>query len=103
MLSRSEERGLGPVSLALVSPTLSDAMRDQVRAILAARVVEPVASGLGDGPGARLRAEVLLATAVGVALARAGGTLPALSGASLEEILALLAPLADPATPACPA
>src|SRR3954469_17551368 len=37
MLSRSERLGLGPVSLAMVSPTLSDAMREQVRAILAAR------------------------------------------------------------------
>jgi AcrR family transcriptional regulator len=93
MLSRSERLGLGPVSLAMVSPTLSDAMREQVSAILAARVVEPVAGELGDGPAARLRAEVLLATAVGVALARAGGTLPALADASLDDVLALLAPL----------
>lgn len=103
MLSRTEQRGIGPVGVAIVSPTLSDALREQVREILAARVVEPVADGLGDGPGARLRAEVLLATAVGVALARAGGTLPALADASLEDVLALLAPLADAATPACPA
>ena len=92
MLSRSEERGLGPVPLAMVSPTLSDAMREQVRAILAARVVEPVASGLG-GDDARLRAEVLLATAAGVALTRASGTLPALAAASLDEVLAVLEPL----------
>jgi AcrR family transcriptional regulator len=93
ILSRSEERGIGPVPPAMVSPTLSDAMREQVRAILAARVTEPVAAELGGGPDAHLRAELLLATAAGVALARAGGTLPALADASLEEVLALLHPL----------
>ena len=96
VLSRSEERGIGPVPLAMVSPTLSDAMREQVREILAARVIEPVAEGLGgDARDARLRAEVLLATAAGVALARASGTLPALAAASLEEVLAVLVPLVE--------
>jgi AcrR family transcriptional regulator len=93
MLSRSEERGLGPVPLAMVSPTLSDAVREQVSAILAARVVEPVAGELGGGPDARLGAEVLLATAAGVALTRASATLPALSAASLEDVLEVLEPL----------
>ncbi|HTN25720.1 MAG TPA: TetR family transcriptional regulator [Solirubrobacteraceae bacterium] len=97
MLSRSEERGIGPVPLAMVSPTLTDAMREQVSAILAARVVDGLAGELAarGAPDARLRAEVLVATAAGIALTRAGGTLPTLSAARLEDVLALLEPLAD--------
>jgi AcrR family transcriptional regulator len=94
VLSRSEEHGIGPVPLAMVSPTLSDALREQVSAILAARVIEPVAEGL-SGADARLRAEVLLATAAGVALTRASGTLPALASASLEDVLDVLRPLVE--------
>jgi AcrR family transcriptional regulator len=95
MLGRSEQRGIGPVPLAMVSPTLTDAMREQVSAILAGRVVDALAAELGARglPDARLRAEILVATATGIALIRAGGTLPALSAAPLQDVLAVLAPL----------
>ena len=81
MLSRSEQRGSGPVPLAMVSPTLTDGIREQVREIMGRRVVEPMAAelaarGVAD---AELRAELLVALAVGVSLTRAGGTLPALA------------------------
>jgi AcrR family transcriptional regulator len=97
MLSRSEERGTGPVGRAIVSPTLSDTMREQTGAILGRRVVEPVAAELEARgvPDARLRAEILVATATGLALARAGGTLPTLAAAPLDEVLAVLEPLVD--------
>jgi AcrR family transcriptional regulator len=97
MLSRSEERGIGPVPLAMVSPALSDTMREQVREILARRVVDPVAAALAarDIPDPELRTEILVATAAGVALARASGTLPALAAASLDDVLAVLEPLVD--------
>ena len=45
MLTKSE-RGIGPVPLAMVSPTLTDGIRDQVRAIIERRVVEPLAAEL---------------------------------------------------------
>jgi AcrR family transcriptional regulator len=94
LLNRSEQRGIGPIPLAMVSPTLSEAMRAQVQEILAARVVAPLseelaARGVAD---ARLHAELLVATATGIALTRAGGTLPALAAAPLEDVVALLAP-----------
>jgi AcrR family transcriptional regulator len=97
MLSRSDERGIGPVALAMVSPTLTDGLREQVSEILGRRVVEPVAAELRerDVPDARLRAEILVATAAGVALARASGTLPTLTAASLDELLGVLEPLVD--------
>jgi AcrR family transcriptional regulator len=97
MLSRSEERGIGPVPLAVVSPTLSDAMRTQISEIMGDRIVEPVAAGLAARgvPDPRLRAEILVATAIGLALTRASGTLPTLSQTPLEAVLAVLAPLVE--------
>lgn len=97
MLTRAEQRGSGPIGLAMVSPTLTDAMREQVRAIVHRYVVEPLSGELaaGGAPDAELRAELLVAMATGVLLIRAGGTLPALAEAPLEDVLAILAPLVD--------
>jgi AcrR family transcriptional regulator len=97
MLSRSEQRGSGPVPLAMVSPTLTDEMRSQVREIMGRRVVEPFTAALlaGGVADAELRAEILVATAVGVALTRASGTLPTLARAPLDEVLAVLGTLID--------
>ena len=102
MLSRSEERGIGPVPLAMVSPTLTEGMRDLVGEILGRRVVEPLAGELAARgvPDAMLRAEILLAAAAGVALSRASGTLPTLAESPLGEVLAVLAPLVDALQPA---
>ena len=96
MLTRADERGSGPIGLAMVSPTLTDAMREQVREIVHRYVVEPLAGELaaGDTADPELRAELLVAIATGVSLIRAGGTLPALAEAPLEHLLAVLAPLA---------
>jgi AcrR family transcriptional regulator len=97
MLSRSELRGSGPVGLALVSPTLTDAMREQVSEIVGCHVVEPLAAELAARGvrDAELRAELLVAIASGVSLTRAAGALPALAGAPLEDVLAMLAPVVD--------
>jgi AcrR family transcriptional regulator len=97
MLSRSEERGIGPVPLAMVSPTLSDALREQVADIIAGRAVAPLAAELASRGVAdpRLRAELLTAMATGLVLTRAGGTLPTLSEAPLDDLLAMLEPLVD--------
>src|SRR3954447_6930492 len=94
VLRRTDARGRAPASLAMVSPTLSDAMRDQVRDVIAARTVGPVAAVLAerDVPDAQLRAELLAATVVGLSLIRAGATLPALHDASLDDVLRILAP-----------
>jgi hypothetical protein len=72
-------------------------MREQVRDIVGRYVVEPLAAELGarGSPDPELRAELLAAIATGIALTRAGGTLPALAAAPLEEILAVLTPLVD--------
>jgi AcrR family transcriptional regulator len=97
MLSRSEQRRTGPVPRAMVSPTLTDPMREQIREIIGRRLVDGLAAELGEQgvPDARLRVELLLAMAIGVALTRGGGTLPTLSEAPLDDLLAVLRPLVD--------
>jgi AcrR family transcriptional regulator len=97
ILTRSEERGIGPVALAMVNPALSQAMRDEVRRILDGRVVAPLAAAL-DAEGvedARLRAELLVALAVGLSVTRAGGTLPRLRRASVARLTRILAPAVE--------
>jgi hypothetical protein len=79
----------------MVSSTLSDGMREQVSDIIRRRLLSPITEEL-SGRGVReptLRAEILVAIATGVALTRAGGTLPALADAPLEDVLAVLSPL----------
>ena len=92
MLSRSEQRGIGPIPLAMVSPAHSDELRGQVREIIARRLVEPFtqeleAHGVAD---AALRAEILVALAVGVSLTRGCGTLPRLADAPLSDVVDVL-------------
>jgi AcrR family transcriptional regulator len=97
MLTRSDQRGIGPVALAMVNPTLTDAARDEMRRIMDARVLEPLAAGMAAAgvPDARLRAELLVALGVGVSLTRAGGTLPRLERSSLTALLRLLDPVIE--------
>jgi AcrR family transcriptional regulator len=92
MLSRSEEQGIGPVPLAMVNPNLTDDVREQLREITSARVLEPLTAELAarDIPDARLRAETLLAMAIGVTLTRASGSLPLLADAPVAKVLEIL-------------
>lgn len=100
LLSRWEERGHGPVSRALASPKLSEDVRALVQDLFGKRLVEPLAEELaGKGvPDPELRAELLVALALGVAVTRANGALPALAGAKLDDVAAALEPLAEALT-----
>ncbi|WP_028059975.1 TetR/AcrR family transcriptional regulator [Candidatus Solirubrobacter pratensis] len=92
-LSRHEAQGVGPVGLAMVSPTIGDAMREQVRARLATRtgpLAETLRARGADDP--ELRAALIVATTVGVSIARRVGTLPALSDTPAEDVVGHLAP-----------
>jgi AcrR family transcriptional regulator len=97
LLERWEERGHGPVSRALASPVISDEVRCQVGTVIGEHLVEPLAEELRERetPHPELRAELLVALALGVAVTRANGTLPALATASREQILSVLGPSAD--------
>jgi AcrR family transcriptional regulator len=95
MLGRSEAQGNGPVALAMVSPTLTDPMREELRELIDSRVLQPLAAELerrGAGDPA-LRAEILMALAVGISLTRASRTLERLADVPLPELLAMLAPV----------
>src|SRR5262245_17393588 len=96
MLTSSEHRGLGPVPRAMVAPALSEAVREQIMRVVQERAVAPIAAELAergvDDP--QLRAEALVALALGISLTRATGTLPELAATSLDELIAVVAPLA---------
>jgi AcrR family transcriptional regulator len=86
-----------PICLAMVSPALSDRLREQIVDLMARRVIGPLTEELAtrevDQPG--LRAELLVALALGTALTRSSATLPELAAATLEEVHAVLDPLID--------
>jgi len=94
LLARWDEHGHNPLSRALASLGLSEEMRQQVASVVGERVRGPVAARLGERgvEDGEMRAELLVAIAVGIAMTRANGTLEALTAASREEVLAALQP-----------
>jgi AcrR family transcriptional regulator len=96
LLAKSEHGTAdNPICLAMVSPALSEGLREQIRAMIDRRLVQPLSQQLAgagvDRPA--LRAELLVAVAIGVTLTRSGGTLAALSESSLAELHDVLDPL----------
>jgi AcrR family transcriptional regulator len=97
LLQRWDERGHSPISRALASPTLTPDAREKISAVVSDRVLGSLTREL-RGRGAaepELRAELLVALAVGVAVTRANGTLETLAATPREDVLATLAPLLD--------
>jgi AcrR family transcriptional regulator len=97
LLERWDERGHSPISRALASPALTAGAREQVSAVVGDRVLLGLVAELRQRGIAEpdLRAELLVALAVGVAVTRANGTLETLAAAPREQVLATLAPLLD--------
>jgi AcrR family transcriptional regulator len=97
LLERWDERGHNPISRALASPSLSPGAREQISAVVGDRVLDGLVAELRrrGAPDVELRAELLVALAVGVAMTRANGTLETLAAAPREQIVATLAPLLD--------
>jgi AcrR family transcriptional regulator len=97
LLERWDELGHSPISRALASPALTDDVRRQVSEIVRERLLSGEVELLrGRGAAApELRAELLIALAVGIAITRANGTLETLAGASRAEVVEALAPLVD--------
>ena len=97
LLERWDERGHSPISRALASPTLTDEVREQVRGALRERLLAGETELLRERgvPAPELRAELLVALAVGVAMTRANGTLERLAHASREDLVAALEPLIE--------
>jgi AcrR family transcriptional regulator len=97
LLERWDERGHSPISRALASPVLTDEVRAQVQGAVSQRLLWRTVELLRERgvPEPELRAELILALAVGVAMTRANGTLEQLAGAPREDVLALLGPFLD--------
>jgi AcrR family transcriptional regulator len=97
LISFWDERGHSPISRALASPALTEEMRQRVSGVVEDRLVSDLAEELRrrGAPDPGLRAELLIAIAVGVAMTRSNGTLEALAAAPREQVLAVLAPLID--------
>jgi AcrR family transcriptional regulator len=92
LLGHWEQRGHSPVSRAMGALELSDEVREQVRSVVQRRLVDKIAL---EGPGAALRAEILLALVLGISLTRANGTLPQIQRASRARLLETLRPVVD--------
>lgn len=94
LLERWDDYGHNPISRALTSLGLSEEMRQRVATVIAEWLrhqlgAELEARELADG---ELRAELIVAIAVGVAMTRANGTLEKLAAAERGEVAAVLAP-----------
>jgi AcrR family transcriptional regulator len=95
LLERWEERGHSPLSRALASPVLAPEVRTQVADAVGERLLRGLVAALRERDVAEpeLRAELLIALAVGVAMTRANGTLEELAAAPRERVLAALDPI----------
>lgn len=92
-----DERGHSPISRALASPALTPEVGRQVREVIRRRILIQLTAVLRERgvPDPGLRAETLVALAVGVAMTRANGTLEELAGAPREDLLAVLGPAVE--------
>jgi AcrR family transcriptional regulator len=97
MLEHWDERGYSPISRAMASPTLTEDVRDQIHSVVGSLVVDPLAVELAARgvSSPKLRAEVLVAVTLGVAVTRSNRTLRTLAAASADEILGALGPMID--------
>ncbi len=97
LIERWDERGHSPLSRALASPALPADIRGQISGIVHERLLRQLTEVLrGRGVAdPELRAELLIATAIGVAVTRANGSLETLAGAPRDEVLAALRPAVD--------
>jgi AcrR family transcriptional regulator len=97
LVERWDERGHSPISRALASPVLSEDVRLKVCSVVRERLLGQLTAELrGRGVAApELRAELLIAIALGIAVTRANGTLETLAAAPREQVLAALEPIVD--------
>ena len=88
-----DRTGPGPILQALVRSDSAPDIRAAASERLYRRLVQPIEERLATGgaPDARLRAEVVVAALVGVALGRSLGSFAALADAGRDELVALLA------------
>lgn len=97
LLERWDDYGHSPLSRALASPALGGEVRERIAAVVRDRLLGPLVSELARRgvPEPELRAELLVALALGVSITRANETLAVNAAASREQVLAALGPAID--------
>ena len=92
LLDRTGRRGITPIYEAALRRLPDPAVDAGAREMLAARLVQPLRRTLVDAgtADADLRAELITAAFVGVAVGRQSGAFPALTDASSEQVAELL-------------
>lgn len=93
LLDRVGRRGIGPIYDAALHRHADPAVGAQARAVLTERFVDPTEQqllGAGGLPNARLRAEIIAAAFVGVAVGRTSGAFPTLSETAPADVEKLL-------------
>ncbi len=92
LLDRVQRRGPGPVVASALRADGDPSVHDEALAAFTERLVDPLVRRLESGgvSESRLRAELVAAAFVGVAVGRHADAFPTLSGAPAEQIAALL-------------
>ena len=92
LLDRVMRRGPGPVIASALRADGDPSVHDEALAAFTERLVDPLVRRLESGgvSESRLRAELVAAAFVGVAVGRHADAFPTLSGAPAEQIAALL-------------
>ena len=92
LLDRVQRRGPGPVISSALRADGDPSVHDEALLAFTERLIDPLVRRLGSGgvTDPRLRAELVAAAFVGVAVGRHADAFPTLSGAPAEQIAALL-------------
>lgn len=103
LLERAGRRGITPIYEAALRRQPDSAVEAEARAVLTARLVEPTRQRVAAAgrPEDALRAELITAAFIGVAVGRQSGAFPALTEANPDQVAELLitalGTLVDPA------
>jgi AcrR family transcriptional regulator len=101
LLDKSDQRRHTPMTVSMVSPSLNDSVRAHIESFIADQLTRPFTQWVTDrdgtdepaDPDTELRAELLVAMCVGIALSRASGTMRALTDVDADTIQATLEPV----------
>src|SRR3954454_8787946 len=93
LIERTDTRGIGPVSQALLQPGIDDEIRAAAESRIHRRLIQPLIQRmeLGADQQPELRAEVAIAALLGLAAIRSHGSLGGIAAATPAELSALAA------------
>jgi AcrR family transcriptional regulator len=92
LLTRSDTKGVGPITLALLSSEIDPEIRAAAAERIQRRLVNRLAEQMREDltPEVRVRAEIAVASLIGIIFMRAEGGFDALSSAPREQVQALV-------------